>query len=356
MSNAEKNQHQGTQSVIKKVVPLLTPPWPTLDPFLFCVHHDDQYPAGDTHMAPKASLKGRHIGSDFSGLNGWSMYHGDRIPGFPRHPHRGFETITLARQGYIDHSDSMGATARFGKGDVQWMTAGKGVVHSEMFPLVNESSENPTELFQIWINLPKKDKFKSPYFTMFWSENVPKINLTDKDGRNLELTVIAGQLHLSENQTLTPPSPPPSSWAARAEADVAIWTLKMEPGAEWTVPAGQSSAVNRAFYFFKGQQLMFNDQPLEVGHLVQVDPVVPLRLINGSEPAELLMLQGRPIGEPVVQYGPFVMNTREEIRQAMIDYQRTQFGGWPWPEDGPAHARTSSRFARHADGRIEKRS
>ena len=210
MSNAEKNQHQGTQSVIKKVVPLLTPPWPTLDPFLFCVHHDDQYPAGDTHMAPKASLKGRHIGSDFSGLNGWSMYHGDRIPGFARHPHRGFETITLARQGYIDHSDSMGATARFGKGDVQWMTAGKGVVHSEMFPLVNESSENPTELFQIWINLPKKDKFKSPYFTMFWSEELPKVEIQDRDGHTIELTVIAGEIPLHKGQTLTPPPPPPT--------------------------------------------------------------------------------------------------------------------------------------------------
>ncbi|MFZ9014681.1 MAG: pirin family protein, partial [Alphaproteobacteria bacterium] len=111
-------------------------PWPTLDPFLFCVHHDDNYPAGDGEMRPKASLEGRSIGHDFGGKDGWSMYHGDTVPGFPQHPHRGFETVTVARQGYIDHSDSLGAAARFGEGDLQWMTAGRGVVHSEMFPLL----------------------------------------------------------------------------------------------------------------------------------------------------------------------------------------------------------------------------
>jgi redox-sensitive bicupin YhaK (pirin superfamily) len=99
-------------------------PWPTLDPFLFCVHHADAYPRGNAEMGPDASLAGRHIGQDFEGIEGWRMYHGDSIPGFPQHPHRGFETVTLARDGYIDHSDSLGAAARFGKGDAQWLTAG----------------------------------------------------------------------------------------------------------------------------------------------------------------------------------------------------------------------------------------
>ena len=111
--------------------------WPTIDPFLFCVHHDDAYPAGNPQFGPAASLVGRSLGQDFEGTDGWRMYHGQVVPGFPQHPHRGFETITYVRRGLIDHSDSLGAAARFGRGDVQWMTAGRGVVHSEMFPLLD---------------------------------------------------------------------------------------------------------------------------------------------------------------------------------------------------------------------------
>ena len=117
--------------------------WPMIDPFLFCAHHRDDYPAGDERMAPKASLEGRDLGMDFSGRDGWSMYHGLVVPGFPQHPHRGFETVTYVRRGYIDHSDSLGATARFGRGDTQWVTAGGGLVHSEMFPLVKPDEPNP---------------------------------------------------------------------------------------------------------------------------------------------------------------------------------------------------------------------
>ena len=131
-----------TTDLVLQTVPLRSPtPWYTMDPFLFCVHHLDHYPSAKADMSPNASLRGRDIGRDFSGKDGWSMYHGRRVPGFPRHPHRGFETITIARQGYIDHSDSMGAKARFGTGDVQWMTAGRGVVHSEMFPLLQQEQD-----------------------------------------------------------------------------------------------------------------------------------------------------------------------------------------------------------------------
>jgi redox-sensitive bicupin YhaK (pirin superfamily) len=96
-------------------------------------------PQGNAQFGPDASLAGRDIGSDFEGKDGWRMYHGDVVPGFPQHPHRGFETVTIVRAGYIDHSDSLGAAARFGMGDVQWLTAGAGVVHSEMFPLLDRN-------------------------------------------------------------------------------------------------------------------------------------------------------------------------------------------------------------------------
>ncbi|HEY8946720.1 MAG TPA: pirin family protein, partial [Polyangiaceae bacterium] len=97
-------------------------PWATVDPFLFCVHHDDAYPEGNERMGPAASLEGRRLGQDFDPKNAWRMYHGEVVPGFPQHPHRGFETVTIVRRGFIDHSDSLGATARFGAGDVQWLT------------------------------------------------------------------------------------------------------------------------------------------------------------------------------------------------------------------------------------------
>ena len=112
-------------------------PWKTRDPFVFCVYHNDRYPAGNDEQGPAASLAGRRIGNDFTIRDGWRMYHGDVVPGFPQHPHRGFETVTVVRQGLVDHSDSMGAAGRYGRGDTQWMTAGSGVQHAEMFPLVH---------------------------------------------------------------------------------------------------------------------------------------------------------------------------------------------------------------------------
>src|SRR5215218_8633316 len=194
--------------------------WPALDPFLFCVHHDDRYPAGDERMAPAASLDGRDLGQDFAGKDGWRMYHGRTVPGFPAHPHRGFETVTIVRRGLIDHSDSLGAIARFGGGDVQWVTAGRGIVHSEMFPLLKEGEDNPLELFQIWLNLPQRSKMAEPHFTMLWNEQVPRRVLQDAEGRKTEVAVIAGRFG-----DLDPLAPPPDSWAAQSEADVGIWTL-----------------------------------------------------------------------------------------------------------------------------------
>src|SRR5215467_9062963 len=164
-------------------------PWRTSDPFLVCVHHDDAYPAGNEQLGPAASLEGRDLGQDFSRKDGWRMYHGRTVPGFPQHPHRGFETVTIARRGLIDHSDSLGAAARFGRGDVQWLTAGRGISHSEMFPLIDRERANPVELFQIWLNLPAKDKLVQPYFTMLWDRGIPRVT-----AEGVEVTVIAGRL------------------------------------------------------------------------------------------------------------------------------------------------------------------
>lgn len=324
------------------------PPWTTFDPFLFCVHHKDAYPIGNEGMGPVASLGGRNLGSDFGGKDGWSMYHGREIPGFPRHPHRGFETVTVTRQGFIDHSDSLGATARYGGGDVQWMTAGQGIVHAEMFPLLRMDGDNPTELFQIWINLPAQDKLVDPHFSMFWRERIPTRRFADAHGRETAVTVIAGALAGER-----PPSPPPKSWASRPDADVAIWSIRMSAGAEWSLPVCSGSA-DRTLYYFSGEQLMVGDEPVQRGSGVRLARGGEVPLVAGNAPVEVLLLQGRPIGEPIAKRGPFVMNTPDEIRQAYVDYRATQYGGWPWPGDAPVHGRTEGRFAIHADGRRER--
>jgi redox-sensitive bicupin YhaK (pirin superfamily) len=128
----------------------------------------------------------------------------------------------------------------------------------------------------------------------------------------------------------------------------------MEPGARWTLPAATGNGTRRLLYFFKGTRLSLAGQWVEPGQVIEVLASAALELFNGDAETELLMLQGRPIGEPVAQYGPFVMNTQAEIEQAFADYRRTAFGGWPWSAPDPVHPRDSGRFARHADGRTEK--
>lgn len=320
-------------------------PWPTPDPFLFCAYHLDAYPEGNERMGPATGLAGRRLGMDFSRQQGWSMYHGQAIPGFPRHPHRGFETVTVARKGFIDHSDSLGATARYGGGDAQWMTAGRGIVHAEMFPLRQRTSPNPLELFQLWLNLPQASKMVEPHFKMFWHETIPVHQLTDDAGRRVTVTTITGQLG-----DRPPPTPPPHSWAANPASEVAIWTIDLEEGARWSLPAAPAG-LSRSVYFYRGDRLLVAGQEIASSTRVIAQPERPLPLEARGERAEILLLQGRPLGEPVAHHGPFVMNTQAELQQAFRDYHRTGFGGWPWPDDAPVHPRTEGRFALHADGR-----
>ena len=323
-------------------------PWQTIDPFLFVMHHRDAYPNGNGDLGPDVSLAGREIGQDFSRTDGWSMYHGSTVPGFPAHPHRGFETITYVRSGLIDHADSLGAAARYGRGDTQWLTAGAGVVHAEMFPLLDREAPNPLELFQIWINLPSADKMADPHFTMLWDEDTPRFAATDEAGRTTEVMVVAGTLDGHR-----PPAPPPSSWASRPDADVALWHLTFEPGARWQLPAAADDRTQRVLYVFDGSSLMIDGQTVDAGHGALVDATAALDLVGGPDGVQVLVMQGRPIGEPVAQYGPFVLNDEAGIRQAFDDYRRTQFGGWPWHQDDPVHDADSPRFARHADGTID---
>jgi len=152
----------------------------------------------------------------------------------------------------------------------------------------------------------------------------------------------------------SPPAPPPDSWAAQPGSDLAIWTLKMTPGARWTLPPAAGDGTRRRLYFFKGRQVSIDGQAVDRHAAIELSAQQPTELVNGPEASEFLLLQGRPIGEPVAQYGPFVMNTQQELQQAFADYRRTAFGGWPWPDDAPVHGPERHRFARHADGHTER--
>jgi redox-sensitive bicupin YhaK (pirin superfamily) len=329
-----------------KSIQLLGFPWETEDPFLFCAYHNDTYPEGNENLGPEASLQGRNIGQDFKIKDGWRMYHGDTVPGFPVHPHRGFETVTVVQQGLVDHADSMGAAGRYGGGDVQWMTAGKGVQHSEMFPLVNSDQPNPLELFQIWLNLPAANKMVEPHFSMLWADKIPQYQFADEAGKKITADIIAGELQ--GQQALTPP---PDSWAGNSENRVAIWTIVLSPGARWVLPAAEPE-LSRNLYFYRGGSLTIAGQKITTDHKVALLSDVEIELHNGPEESRLLLLQGRPINEPVVQYGPFVMNTKAEIQQTFRDYEKSKFGGWPWPSPDPVH-HGKGRFAKHADGKTE---
>ena len=251
----------------------------------------------------------------------------------------------MVRRGYVDHSDSLGATARYGEGDVQWLTTGSGIQHAEMFPLLDTEQGNTLHLFQIWLNLPPQSKMVDAHFGMLWNEEIPTI---EYPGATVD--VIAGSLDGRDA-----PAPPPNSWASQPGSDMAIWVIEVQPGGSVTVPA-HAEGLNRMLHCHSADSVMVADREIAADTGVRLRSDMDAVISNtGTGPAEFLMLQGRPIGAPVIQMGPFVMNTSDEIQTAMLDYRRTQFGGWPWSGSAPVHDRHEGRFALHADGRIEHR-
>ncbi len=350
---------------VRAVAPLGFP-YATPSPFLFCVFHHDRYPAGDAADAGLGVPGVRGSGADFDWARPFRMYHGARVPGFPSHPHRGFETLTLVHTGTVDHTDSTGAAGRYGgtgrAADLQWVTAGRGIVHGENFPLVHADRPNPLHLFQIWLNLPAARKMSPPAFQMTWAERmqfVPGLG-------GAECEVAAGEL-----AGVRSGAAPPHSWAADPANHVGVFYIALPPGGSAftlpPLPAGvrDVARIARAAYVVEGGTeaaggaeggtVTVAGMPVPRGraHLT-LDPQVAVEFCNPhpTERASVLVLQGRPIDEPVAQHGPFVMNTRAEIAQAFADYERTQFGGWPWPQDAVVFPRETGRFAEMVvDGR-----
>lgn len=210
------------------------------------------------------------------------------------------------------------------------------------------------ELFQIWINLPQRSKMVPPSFKMLWAEDMPRSSGRDSGGA--EVVLVAGQLSGLD----VPPAPPPNSYAADPASDVLVLTVKLPAGSSWTLPrhagSGNVEKLHRNVYFYAGKEAKVAGMQFKEHRKIKLRPDVDVVLEAGtSEPAEMLVLQGRDIGEPVVQHGPFVGTTRQDITQAFSDYQRTGFGGWPWDSDALAHPRARPRFAKYADGRIEEK-
>ncbi len=257
--------------------------------------------------------------------------------------------MTIVREGKVDHHDSLGATARFGGGgsDTQWVTCGNGMSHSEMFPLVNADEPNPMVLFQIWLNLPAASKKANPYFTMLWSEKNPVLRAPGST-----VTVIADE---AKQFSAAVQPPPPDSFASQPGSNVAIVLIELAPGGEYTIPAASPGTNRKLFYYAGPAETTVGGVEVKKLHGAKLDPTAGVAVSNknSTEEARFLLLQGKPIGEPVVQQGPFVVNDRAEMAQVFARYQRTQFGGWPWKSNDPAHPLTTPRFARHPDGREE---
>ncbi|MDD3078622.1 MAG: pirin family protein [Paludibacter sp.] len=328
----------------------LGPQWTMDSPFLFCAHHNDKYPKANEEMGPAVSLSGRNIGSDFSGKDGFNMYHGTKVPGFPAHPHRGFETVTVVLNGFVDHFDSSGANGRYGNGDVQWLTTGNGCQHSEMFPLLNTDRENPIELFQIWLNLPAADKKAKPHYKMFWNEDIPETDIKDNTEKNTHIRLIAGNIHGVQSL-----APAPDSWANNPDNHVRILLIQMERNASFTLPA-VSESVSRNLYFYQGKgSISIDGLTIKSSNRIKLNGNADIEIINGDAESYFLLLEGEPIRENVVQYGPFVMNTKEEIQQAIYEYQQTEYGGWPWDRADVVHSRNTKRFAKYSNGHEEHR-
>ncbi len=229
----------------------------------------------------------------------------DYIAGFPPHPHRGFETVTYMLDGHMQHQDHMGNTGDIGPGGVQWMTAGRGVIHSEM----PRQEAGRMRGFQLWVNLPAAEKMRPADW-----RDLPAESIAEQAFDGGRARVIAGALEIDGQRTVGPINGVDESMAT----DPVFADLVLEPGARVSLPVPGSH--NALIYLYEGSAVVGDTAVPERAAGVLGDGE-SLELEAGDSGASLLLLAGRPLDEPVVQHGPFVMNTREEIEQAMRDYR-----------------------------------
>jgi quercetin 2,3-dioxygenase len=234
----------------------------------------------------------------------------DYLAGFPSHPHRGFETVTYMLDGHMRHEDHLGNRGDLGPGDVQWMTAARGIIHSEM----PRQREGRLRGFQLWLNLPSSEKMKPARYRDIPSSEIPTVALSG--GGTLRL--IAGRVDIDERALRGPIN----GASAKISTDPLFIDVRLPPRTELTVPT--EASYNAFLYAYEGSA--------EIGPAEDAKPLAhraagvlslgeQVRVHAGDEGVRFLLLAAKPLREPVVQYGPFVMNTREEIEQALADYR-----------------------------------
>jgi hypothetical protein len=228
--------------------------------------------------------------------------------GVGEHPHRGFETVTIVYAGEVEHRDSTGAGGKIGPGDVQWMTAASGILHEEFHSHEFTKAGGTLEMVQLWVNLPGKDKMARPGYQTLLDKNIPAVDLADGAGR---VRVIAGEFngHKGPAHTFTP---------------VDVWDVRLNQGhtAEFELPAGRTLAL----IVLHGTVQVNGGQVAREAQLVMFDRAGSKISVEANSDATLLLLSGEPIDEPIVGYGPFVMNTAQEIDQAIKDFNGGKFG------------------------------
>lgn len=223
------------------------------------------------------------------------------------HPHRGFETVTIAFQGEIEHADSVGNKDVIGPGDVQWMTAASGIIHEEMHSENFSRHGGILEMAQLWVNLPAKSKMDSPHYQPILSAKIPVHQLNDESG---SVRVIAGNFSGTQG-------------TASTHTPINLWDMHIHAGktVNFTVPAGHNTML-----FIRTGRLVLNEEILSAADLVIMEQNEQQVQLRALEDCNLLLMGGEPINEPIAAHGPFVMNTDQEIRQAIMDYQSGKMG------------------------------
>lgn len=231
----------------------------------------------------------------------------DSPRGVGQHPHRGFETVTLVYEGEVAHRDSTGQGGTIGPGDVQWMTAAAGIMHDEFHSETFTRAGGTLDMVQLWVNLPARDKMSAPGYQAIRSDQIPAFPLADGAGR---LRIIAGEYEGQRGP-------------AHTFSPINLWDLRLHGGASVRLPA--VDGWNTALVVLKGTVRVNGQEEAGEAQLVLLDPSGRDIELEAQEDAVLLLLSGEPIDEPIVGYGPFVMNSEEEIHQAIADFNSGRF-------------------------------
>ncbi len=320
--------------------------WDTEDPFIFASHHRDDYPKGNAQQAPPLDMIGwRDLGNDYRKHSGFRMYRGKVVPGFPMHAHWGYETFTVAEQGYIDTFDTEGNQSRFGFGDAQWVTAPSKYQHCEMYPLAFDDRPNPNDITQIMVNLPLEMKGSENSVSMLWSEDIKRMEKRDENGLKTSITLYAGSY---ENQKVECHNE--ISWAADPEHGFRIVQFRMEPGATYFIPPSREG-VSKNLYFVSGSNASVGGFEADAGYRMKLRTETEVKITNGNIPSRFWLLESVPIGQKMVSFGPVTLNNDKAVRNALNEIRKDGFSQWPWNVIDKAQPRGTPRFIKTSDGR-----